>query len=76
MLNSNMFAFAPTELAEARELCHTAAQWGSKAARANLAPKADDSHSNLGWVNEHFGLVSHFLDEQQRVQLGFCADLG
>ncbi len=71
MLNNDMFAVDPTELVEARELCHAAVQWASKAARANLVPKVDDSHSNLGWVNEHFGLVSHFLDAEQRIQLGF-----
>ena len=46
---SNLRAVAPTSLEQARGLMHQAVQLVSKAARANLEAKADDSHSNLGW---------------------------
>src|SRR5690349_4758981 len=39
----------PMTLVRARVLAHNAAQWPSKAARANLAAVADDSHSSLEW---------------------------
>ncbi len=61
----------PTDLVQARELTHHACQWPSRAARANLPAQADDSHSNLGWDNEHTALLSHPLDAAQRTQLGF-----
>ncbi|MEM8766372.1 MAG: hypothetical protein AAGE43_02925 [Pseudomonadota bacterium] len=37
------------ELTLARQLCHQACQWPSRAARANLPPLPDDSHSSLHW---------------------------
>ncbi|HUJ85460.1 MAG TPA: hypothetical protein VLX30_01250 [Burkholderiales bacterium] len=40
---------APGTLGAAREVAHWAVQWPARAARANLAPAADDSHSALGW---------------------------
>lgn len=39
----------PTTLAAARALAHRAVQWPSRAARANLKPAPDDSHSALAW---------------------------
>ncbi len=61
----------PDTLVNARTLAHQACQWPSKAARANIAASADDSHSNLGWDSDHMALISHSLDENQRLQLGF-----
>ncbi|MGI9328835.1 MAG: hypothetical protein ACR2PZ_26705 [Pseudomonadales bacterium] len=61
----------PDALVPARTLTHQACQWPSKAARANISAKADDSHSNLGWDHEHKALISHGLDEGLRFQLGF-----
>lgn len=40
---------APTTLVEARLQAHHAAQWLTKAARANLAPEPDDGQSSLVW---------------------------
>src|SRR5512146_1119691 len=40
---------APGSLVAAREVAHCAVQWASRAARANLAPAPDDSHSALAW---------------------------
>ena len=37
------------DLTLARSIAHSAVQHVTKAARANLAAKPDDSHSNLGW---------------------------
>ena len=68
---SKLFSIAPKNLTEARTLCHIACQWPSKAARANLSAKDDDSHSNLQWQNKHDALLSHFLDTGQSIQLGF-----
>jgi hypothetical protein len=52
----------PTALAEARLQAHHAAQWLTRAARANLPPKPDDSHTNLGWDDQLGALQSHNLD--------------
>jgi hypothetical protein len=46
---SGLRAPAPGTLGAAREVAHCAVQWASKAARANLAPVPDDSHSALAW---------------------------
>ena len=70
-MRSQLFAVPPAELVGVRQLSHAAIQWPSRAARANLAAKADDSHSNLGWDEGSFGLLSHPLDDVQRLQLGF-----
>ncbi len=70
-MNAKLFSVDPTSLVTVRELSHAAVQWASRAARANLAVKADDSHSNLGWAEAHFALLSHPLDNKQRFQLGF-----
>lgn len=67
-------------LTTARQLCHTACQWPSLAARANLPAVADDSHSNLGWHIQHQALLSHSLggnatgqrNETSLWRVGFC----
>lgn len=71
MINDALFNIDPLQLVEARTLCHAACQWPSKAARANLAPAADDSHSNLGWQPSLSAMVSHSLDADKHWQLGF-----
>lgn len=43
-------AVAPRALTPTRALVHHAVQWLAKAARANIAPSADDSHSSLTWT--------------------------
>src|SRR3954469_11644049 len=43
---------SPTALVKARTIAHHAAQWPTKAARANLEANADDSHSSLAWDSE------------------------
>ena len=52
---------APTELVEPRLMAHHAAQWASRAARAVLEAKADDSHSSLCWDPRHGALMSQNL---------------
>ena len=52
---------SPTALVKARTLAHHAAQWLTKAARANLAALPDDSHSSLGWDGESSALFSQPL---------------
>src|SRR3954465_12293256 len=59
----------PDTLVPAREAAHAAAQWVSKAARANLAPKDDDSHSALLWGAKKAALVTQPLKEGIRVGL-------
>ena len=49
---------APEMLVPAREAAHAAAQRVTKAARANLAPKDDDSHSALLWDAKRSALVT------------------
>lgn len=52
---------APAALARARNFAHHAAQWPSKAARANLESVPDDSHSSLEWDAAHGALFSRPL---------------
>ncbi len=52
---------APTALVRARHLAHHAAQWPTKAARANLAAPADDSHASLTWDDARAALMSQPL---------------
>ena len=59
----------PTELAAARALAHRAAQWPARAARANLAPAPDDSHTSLAWDLDMAALLSQQLDGGVRVGL-------
>jgi len=51
----------PTTLSAARTLAHRAAQWPSRAARANLKPAPDDSHSALGWDADKAALLTQPL---------------
>lgn len=71
MTNQAMFAVPASELTLARQLSHEAVQWVSRAARANLEARSDDSHSNLGWREDGGAFVSHELDAAKRLQLGF-----
>src|SRR4051812_39242118 len=60
---------APELLVPAREAAHAAAQWVTKAARANLAPKDDDSHSALLWDAKRSALVTQPMKDEVRVGL-------
>lgn len=62
----------PTTLADARDQVHRAVQWVTRAARANLSSRSDDSHSNLGWDERHGALSSHALSaaEGGSLQIG------
>ena len=59
----------PTALAAARALAHRAVQWPARAARANLDPVPDDSHSSLAWDPGMAALLSQPLDGGARVGL-------
>jgi len=59
----------PTALAAARALAHRAVQWPTRAARANLPPAPDDSHSALTWDADRAALVSQPLKKNVRVGL-------
>jgi len=59
----------PTELAAARTLAHRAVQWPARAARANLDPTPDDSHTSLAWDPDMAALLSQPLDGGVRVGL-------
>lgn len=52
---------APTTLVGARTLAHAAVQWATRAARANLPPVSDDSHSSLIWDAHRGALCSQPL---------------
>jgi hypothetical protein len=60
---------APATLASARALAHRAVQWPTRAARANLDPKPEDSHTSLAWDPGATALVSHPLPGGVRVGL-------
>ena len=62
-------ALEPRRLREARLGAHFAAQWLARAARAYVAPKPDDSHTNLGWDNPIGGFSTHPLLEGSRLGL-------
>lgn len=51
----------PSALAGARKLAHHAAQWPTRAARANLKAVPDDSHSAYAWDASHAALVTQGL---------------
>jgi hypothetical protein len=51
----------PAGLVVARDLAHHAAQWPTRAARANLQPVPDDSHSAFTWEASHAALLSRRL---------------
>lgn len=50
------------QLAPARAIAHKAAQHLTKAARANLEAKPDDSHSNIGWDSAQGAFLTHPID--------------
>jgi hypothetical protein len=58
---SKMGRTPPAALVEVRSLAHHAAQWATKAARANLSAVSDDSHSAFVWDTLHAALVSQVL---------------
>ena len=58
---SKLGRVSPKSLISARLLAHHAAQWPSKAARANLDPVPDDSHSSIEWETGLAALVSQPL---------------
>ena len=58
---SRMGRIPPTALVAARNLAHHAAQWPARAARSNLSPVPDDSHSAFTWDASHAALVSRVL---------------
>jgi hypothetical protein len=62
-------ALEPRRLREARLAAHFAAQWLARAARAYVAPKPDDSHTNLGWGTVVGGLGTHPLSDGSRLGL-------
>lgn len=51
----------PTTLAAARSLAHRALQWPARAARANLAPAPDDSHTSFTWHPDRAALLTQPL---------------
>ncbi|HXZ52921.1 MAG TPA: hypothetical protein VEH51_13040 [Burkholderiales bacterium] len=51
----------PAALAGARVLAHHAAQWPTRAARANLKAAPDDSHSAFTWEASHAALLTQGL---------------
>lgn len=59
----------PTELAAARVLAHRAVQWPARAARANLKPVPDDSHTSLAWDPGMAALLGQPLEGGVRVGL-------
>ncbi len=59
----------PTALAAARALAHRAVQWPARAARANLDPAPDDSHSSFAWDPDMAALLSQPLEGGVRVGL-------
>ncbi len=62
-------ALEPRRLREPRLFAHFAAQWLARAARAYVAPKPDDSHTNLGWDTIVGGLGTHPLPDGSRLGL-------
>ena len=60
---------APTALAAARTLAHRGVQWPARAAWANLASVADDSHTSLVWDAEMAALLGQPLAGGVRVGL-------
>jgi hypothetical protein len=62
-------ALEPRRLSEARLAGHFAAQWLARAARAYVAPRPDDGHTNLGWDNVIGSLCTHPLADGSRLAL-------
>lgn len=51
----------PARLREARLQAHFAAQWLARLARAHVAPRANDEHTNLGWDDGLGGFATHAI---------------
>jgi hypothetical protein len=64
---------APGSLVAAREVAHCAVQWATRAARANLAPAGDDSHSALVWDAGLGALLSPPMAKRVRVGVHVAA---
>ena len=56
-------------LTRARLAAYFAVQWLARAARAYIEPKADDSHTNLGWDRALGGLTTHPLADGSQLAL-------
>jgi hypothetical protein len=56
-------------LTRARLAAHFAVQWLARAARAFIEPKANDSHTNLGWNRALGGLTTHPLADGSQLAL-------
>lgn len=56
-------------LREARLQAYYAAQWLARVARAYIAPRPDDGHTNLGWDNGFDGFTTHPLKDGTRLGL-------
>src|SRR5262245_42036108 len=59
----------PARLSEARLQAHFAVQWLSRAARAYVPARPDDSHTNLGWDDRFGGFSTHPLPDGTRIAL-------
>jgi uncharacterized protein DUF5996 len=59
----------PTRLSAARLQTHHAVQWLARMARAYVAVRPDDGHTNLGWDDAFGGLVTHPLPDGARLGL-------
>jgi hypothetical protein len=53
----------PAALRAARIQAHLATQWLARVARAYVAPRPEDHHTNLGWDDALGGLVTHPLPD-------------
>lgn len=71
MTTDHRFLVPARTLEHVRPACHSAVQWASRAARANLPPADDDSHSSLSWSHRHNALLSLPLDDADGHQMGF-----
>jgi len=58
---SRLGRIPPAGLTVARNLAHHAAQWPTRAARANLSAVSDDSHSAFTWETSHAALLTEGL---------------
>jgi hypothetical protein len=60
----------PASLRAARIQAHLATQWLARTARAYVAVRPEDGHTNLGWEDALGGLVTHPLPDGAR--FGLC----
>jgi len=59
----------PASLRAARIQAHLATQWLARTARAYVAVRPEDGHTNLGWEDALGGLVTHPLPDGARFGL-------